>query len=346
MKIAGLMRGAIGEEIIWGVPRIQLYNVMCGRYALAIEPKDLPDAFGKQGLEVDKEIDADQSTHHRYNVGPTETAPVYFVRANDKVGPQHLIQYMRWGMVPKWVHHSDQITSKYPTFNARYEKIGQNRMWLTSVNQRCVIPIQGYYEWRTDDGVKQPYYICRKDGRLMFLAGLYSKSVIDEEQLYSYTIITWTAPSCLRWLHERMPVVLDPDTKEWSQWLDTGTKKKWVDVEQLLKVYEGDELEWYAVDRRVGNARLEDAEFVKPMKAEGESYVKEEPSPVKKEPVSPFGSPLKPPRSPKSPLKSPKSPLKSPIGSPRVAKQLKSPRRIRVKKESQGQHTLDKWTSK
>ena len=252
---------------------------MCGRYALPVEPKDLPSEFGKQHLEVDEQIDMNRATNHRYNIGPTEYAPVYYMRLSHKTEERyddtvrHLIRYMKWGMIPKWIKDKAQIKSGIPTFNARYEKIGKNRLWVSSVNQRCVIPIMGYYEWKKADQTtgkkqKQPYYIKRKDGKLMFLAGLYSRSVIDGEDVFSYTIVTWNAPKCLEWLHDRMPVVLDPDTDDFSNWLNPGGgKKHWNDVKDLLKIYDGKsrKLEWYAVDRKVGNMKNEDPSFVKPL---------------------------------------------------------------------------------
>lgn len=252
---------------------------MCGRYALPVEPKDLPAEFGKQNLEVDEELDSNLATHHRYNIGPTQYAPVYMMRLAPKTQEKysnqckHILRYMRWGMVPKWIKAKSQMKSGIPTFNARYEKIGQNRLWVTSVNQRCVIPILGYYEWQkqkqSSGGIrKQPYYITRKDGKLMFLAGLYSRSIIDGEEVFSYTIITWNAPKCLGWLHDRMPVVLDPETDDFSKWLDpTGGKKHWADVKDFLKIYDGrtNKLQWYRVSQDVGNMKNEDSKFVKPI---------------------------------------------------------------------------------
>ncbi|QPG74693.1 hypothetical protein FOA43_002026 [Brettanomyces nanus] len=296
---------------------------MCGRYALPIEPQDLPAEFGKQNLAVDKVIDADKSTHHRYNIGPTQIAPAYYIYTDnkkDKLQAKHILRYMRWGMIPKWIKSKDKM-SNYPTFNARYEKIGENKLWRTSVNQRCVIPIRGYYEWvkqtKPSKTTKQPYFIKRKDNKLMFLAGLYSRSILDGDEVYSYTIITRNAPKCLEWLHDRMPVVLDPDSEDFSRWLDTGEKKKWNDVKDLLKIYDGknETLEWYKVDRSVGNVKNEDAKFVEPLVGIGEFFkVKQGPPEVKQEPLKVKQEPLKVKQEPlkvkQEPLKVKQEPLK------------------------------------
>lgn len=252
---------------------------MCGRYALPIEPENLPSEFGKQHLEVDQQLDTDRATSHRYNIGPTEYAPVYYMRLSIETKERysetakHLVRYMKWGMIPKWIKGKSELNSRIPTFNARYENIDKNRLWVSSINQRCVIPIKGYYEWKKIEHPngkiqKQPYYIKRKDEKLMFLAGLYSRSVIEGKDVFSYTIITWNAPKCLAWLHDRMPVVLDPETDDFEKWLDSGGEKKhWKDVKDFLKIYDGKsgKLEWYAVDRKVGNMKNEDPTFVKPL---------------------------------------------------------------------------------
>ncbi|VEU22305.1 DEKNAAC103451 [Brettanomyces naardenensis] len=253
---------------------------MCGRYALPIEPKDLPAEFGKQNLPVDKEADSELSTSHRYNIGPMQYAPVYYLyrskysngEAVENPSEQHILRYMKWSMIPHWVKSKEELKKNIPTFNARYERIGKNRLWQTAVNQRCVIPIKGYFEWtqKPQNGakIKQPYYIKRKDDKLMFLAGLYSRSIIDGKEVFSYTIITYDAPKCLQWLHERMPLVLDPEKDEFWEWLGNGEKKKWDDVKGLLKIYSEKEgtLEWYKVDREVGNTRNEDKKFVRKLK--------------------------------------------------------------------------------
>lgn len=281
---------------------------MCGRYALPIDPETLPEWFARQHVPLESVENAEKRTKHQYNIGPTAYAPVY-MKEEDKESksdvPAGKIEYMRWGIVPSGITRTSELKkSFYSTFNARFEKLTSNRTWKGNLSHRCVIPISGYYEWQQTDEKKNasnkknkkiPYYIRRKDGELMFLAGLYHHGELEvddatdnnekrgakkegkKEDVGSYTIITREAPEMLKWLHSRMPVVLRPQDKAFTQWLDgEGTSEK--DLDQLLKKYEHEEdLEWYPVDPAVGNIRTDSEKYVQPWK--------------KKEPLTAFFKP-------------------------------------------------------
>ena len=270
---------------------------MCGRYAQPIAPETLPEWFARQHVPLGSVENAERRTEHRYNIAPTEYAPVYMKKRdssdddNDSGESQGRIEYMRWGMVPPWITKASDVNkSGYSTFNARFENLTSNRLWKANLSRRCVIPIVGYYEWQqvsnkkgtSKDKKKTPYYIKRKDGELMFLAGLYHhRTVADDnasapakdpkkdgpkEALGSYTIITREAPKMLKWLHSRMPVVLRPEDDDFSRWLD-GEGTSDADYDHLLKKYEHEEdLEWYPVDPAVGNSRTDSERYVQPWK--------------------------------------------------------------------------------
>lgn len=273
---------------------------MCGRYAQPIAPETLPEWFARQGVPLESVENADKRTEHRYNIAPTEYAPVYIKKSgdgeDDGSGSDEVrgkIEYMRWGIVPPWITKASDVNkSGYSTFNARFENLTSNRLWKANLSRRCVIPILGYYEWQqvadkkgtNKDKRKTPYFIKRRDGELMFLAGLYhhgtvadnnssiftksSKKDNPKEALGSYTIITREAPKMLKWLHGRMPVVLRPEDDEFTQWLD-GKGTSDADYDLLLKKYEHEEdLEWYPVDPAVGNSRTDNERYVKPWKQE------------------------------------------------------------------------------
>lgn len=237
---------------------------MCGRYALDVEPESLPEWFARQKMRVDRVEHAEKRSEHRYNIGPTSYAPVYYYKnKGEEEKEERDIEYMRWGVVPPWIKSMEEMKkSKYSTFNARYEKLRENRLWRSNLENRCVIPVKGYYEWQKDGKRKVPYYVKRKDGELMFLAGLYHRGVVGEMEMDSYTVITREAPLKMRWLHERMPVVLWPG-KGLEEWLCGGD-----DLEGLLcgdgnGDGEVDLLEWYRVDPLVGDSRRESARFVR-----------------------------------------------------------------------------------
>ncbi|ODV83751.1 hypothetical protein CANARDRAFT_202617 [[Candida] arabinofermentans NRRL YB-2248] len=246
---------------------------MCGRYALDVSPDSLPDEFGKQGLHVDEVQGSDVRSHHQYNIGPMCTVPVYYCTIQNSNNHQeqhlfekHLVQYMKWSLIPSWIHNTDQSKKTYPTFNARYEALDHSKLWKSVLHQRCVVPIRGYFEWKTySKNQKEPYFIKRKDDTLMFLAGFYSKTTIDANEVYSFTIVTREAPKQLVWLHERMPVVLDPGTEDFSKWLEPK-KKNLDDVKSYLKVYNKTNLEWYRVGSDVGNVKNEGKKLIEPFK--------------------------------------------------------------------------------
>lgn len=227
---------------------------MCGRYALPIKPETLPEWFARQNVNVENVEHSEQSTEHEYNIAPTESVPVYF-KENGNTGR---IDYMKWGLTPNY-----KTNKRYNTFNARYENLYSNILWKSNLKNRCVVPIMGYYEWQTNGKKKIPYYIKRKDGELIFLAGLYHEN--KETNTRSFTIITREAPDMLKWLHSRMPIVLNPRDKSFNQWLDDEEKQ--VDISNVLKVYSGDDdIEWYRVDPSVGNSRTDSKKYVLPLR--------------------------------------------------------------------------------
>lgn len=231
---------------------------MCGRYALNLNSETIVDEF--RARNVDLEAKQMPSFKERYNVGPTQEVPVYH--------DSHL-QLMKWGMIPFWTKDLSKATP-WKTFNARAESVFKSRLWKPSLNhKRCVVPISGYYEWQGKKGEKTPYFIRRKDKKVMFLAGLFDMVELkadqktkedpdgETQQLWSFTIITGPAPKDLEWLHERMPVVLEPNSKQWESWLDPK-RDSWSEdeiMDELKPVWRESEYEWYPVPKEVGNVQ-------------------------------------------------------------------------------------------
>lgn len=219
---------------------------MCGRYTLYAHEDDLARLFEAETFPLTE----------RYNIAPTQMVPVLIERGDG----QRELTSMRWGLVPHWV--KDAADFKLNLFNARSETAAEKPSFRDAMRSgRCLIPASGFYEWRTEDGNKQPYFIKRQDGQPMAFAGLYSVWTKGSEPLTSCTILTTDATGAMTELHHRVPVILEPD--EWDCWLD----KQQVDpheVEDLLDAPDDGLLTWYAVDRRVGNARVDDAELLNP----------------------------------------------------------------------------------
>lgn len=211
---------------------------MCGRYTLYHDEEDLTELF---------ELDA-FAWAPRYNIAPTQRVPI--VRA---AGDSRERRDARWGLVPAWV--KDPATFRALLFNARSETAGEKPAFRDAARRaRCALPASGFYEWRQEQGGKRPYYVHRTDGAPLVLAGLYACRG-DGEDAWSATILTTTPNERVAELHDRMPVVLDPS--DLPRWLDPAITDVTA-VQDLLRPCPAEWLETYAVDRAVGQARIDE----------------------------------------------------------------------------------------
>ncbi|KAI9776172.1 MAG: hypothetical protein M1816_005578 [Peltula sp. TS41687] len=234
---------------------------MCGRYALALRPSVVRYQLQHEGLPVDDAPD-DDATRQSYNVAPEYYKLVYRADVPDwGAGASHhhqgqhdaqkdkateedqneegddgeenvkyKLQAMKWGLVPFWTKRNPDYGSMLKTINCRDDSLIENRgMWNTmKQKKRCVVVCQGFYEWLKKNGGKEkiPYFVKRKDGRLMCFTGLWD--CVQYEDQGSEALRIW----------------LDPKRSTWS-----------AELQALLKPYKG-ELEVYSVTkdvRKVGN---------------------------------------------------------------------------------------------
>ncbi|AEY96670.1 FAEL311Wp [Eremothecium gossypii FDAG1] len=228
---------------------------MCGRYALAWNQDQLYDQLKLQHVPVNQSrLEFSPS----YNIAPTQMAPVYHGQT---------LELMNWGVVPRRSHASE-TNQRYSTFNARSEKLLESQLWAPlCARTRCAVPITGYYEWQSRTSGRQPYFVHRKDKQVLFLAGMYSRAEsASGSGTLSYTIVTAPAPRELAWLHDRMPVVLRPESPQWADWLDAG-RVQW-DAEDLVRVLTPQfdaMLAWHAVTPDVGRVANNSARLMRPL---------------------------------------------------------------------------------
>jgi putative SOS response-associated peptidase YedK len=178
-----------------------------------------------------------------YNVCPTDTIPVVIERD----GGRALVP-MRWGLVPAWWKKS--LKELPATFNARAESVAEKPMFRDAFKRRrCLVPISGYYEWVTAPDGKQPFYFTRRDGAPITVAGLWDEWRNGEtgEPLQSCTMIITAANDFTRAVHDRMPVLLEPDS--FAPWLGGGAGT------ELLRPAANDVLRMWPVSRRVNSSR-------------------------------------------------------------------------------------------
>ena len=152
-----------------------------------------------------------------WNVAPTHDIAVIVDRrvTAEQYAVSREMHVARWGLLPSWAR---SLTSGPPLFNARIETVAEKKSFAQAFRKRrCLIPANGYFEWKNDDGVKTPYYIT-SDTPLVF-AGLYEWWRSPEGTwVLSATIVTQAARPPLDAIHDRTPVVLEPH--EFSEWLD------------------------------------------------------------------------------------------------------------------------------
>ena len=196
---------------------------MCGRYVSATPPDQLAQYFGAEAVippKTDDDAPAKEPTGN-YNVAPTQGVyTVYESRGERRLDTFH------WGLVPFWAK-DPKIGSKM--INARAETIAEkNSFKRPFAKKRCIIPADGFYEWKKIEGQKrkQPMYMTTIDGSPFAFAGLWEvwkdKNNLDDDgeplELYSCTIITGQPNEKVAEVHDRMPVMLPPDA--WDTWLD------------------------------------------------------------------------------------------------------------------------------
>ena len=221
---------------------------MCGRYFLHSGADKLASLFGEMPMPV---LEA------RYNVAPTQPVPI--VRQNP-AGRREMV-LLRWGLIPSWSKGPD---SRFSMINARVETVAQKPAYRTAFRyRRCLVPVDGFYEWRATDSGKQPYVLRPRDGAPMALAGLWEHwQDADGNELESCTILVREANTQVKAVHERMPVIMTPDS--FDLWLDIHAQKP-QPLETLLAVQQPPELEIYPVSRAVNNPRAGSDSLLEPL---------------------------------------------------------------------------------
>ena len=222
-------------------------GVMCGRYFLNAQFDEVAAAFG-----AEVRVTGEDARLPRFNIAPGQSAPV--VRAS-MTGTD--LVCLSWGLVPGW---AEDEKIGYRTINARSETAHEKPMFRDALrHRRCLIPATGFYEWKTGEaGAKQPYAAKRDGGALFAMAGLWEswRNPDSGGEKQTFTVLTCGANARLRWLHERMPVVLPP--VEWSMWLDPRVEGATA-LRAMMKPDGAKRWRVYPVSRRVNSPRYDDA---------------------------------------------------------------------------------------
>jgi putative SOS response-associated peptidase YedK len=223
---------------------------MCGRFTLnQTNPTRLRGRFGlAESVELKEEP--------RFNIAPTD--PVLAIRRN---GAAREAGRLRWGLLPgRWA----QEKSGRPLINARAETIDEQPAFRDSFRERrCLIPADGFYEWREDEDGKHPMWISRPDGDLWAFAGVWASLKARDgegEPVVSCAIVTCEPNELVRPIHDRMPVILAPEAEE--AWLDPTMEPG--ELGELLVPYPDDELTVREVSDAVNDVRQDGPHLLEP----------------------------------------------------------------------------------
>jgi putative SOS response-associated peptidase YedK len=225
---------------------------MCGRSSLTKTEKQLEERFDATFYSEDLER---YNPLPNYNVAPSHMHPVI-----SNMDPDHF-QAFRWGLIPFW---AKDMKVGYKMINARVETIFEKNSFKKAIEtQRCIVPFDGFYEWKKEaDGSKTPYRIKVKDIDIFSIAGIWERWKSPEgKEIYSFTLITQDADEYMQSIHNRMPAILTPESEK--LWLQNDVSVKDL-VQQLVLPLQDYELEAYPVASKVGNVRNNDSSLIEP----------------------------------------------------------------------------------
>jgi putative SOS response-associated peptidase YedK len=224
---------------------------MCGRYAITTAPEAIRSLFRYQ----------DQPNFPpRYNIAPTQPIPIVRVEEG-----QRRFALVRWGLIPSWV--KDPRTFSL-LINARGESLLNKPAFRSAMRyRRCLIPADGFYEWRQEGPRKQPYYVHLRAGGLMAFAGLWENwTGPNGEEMETAAVVTTLANRTLQSIHERMPVIISPEA--FHIWLDCRS----VDAETaaaLIAPAPDDLLQVYEVSTAVNRTANDSSALIEPLASIG-----------------------------------------------------------------------------
>jgi putative SOS response-associated peptidase YedK len=205
----------------------------------------------------------------RLNLAPTQNA---LVAVHEPGGIR--LESMRWGLIPPWARDKS-IGAKLA--NARAETIDEKPSFRQPFRRRrCLLPVDGYYEWESRPSGKQPVYYSMRDGDLFCLAGLWETWTTPEqtdepelpglgqaqaETLCTFTVVTTTPNRLAKRVHDRMPVIVHP--ADYGNWLSPESKA--ADLKRLLRPFDDEPMQEHYVTPLMNNPRFEAPACIEPI---------------------------------------------------------------------------------
>lgn len=223
---------------------------MCGRFLLASPPHIAGDVLG---------VPIRENFPARYNIAPTQ--PIAIIRMNERHAREFAL--VRWGFIPSWAKKDYfEKTGPKPLFNARGETIAEKPTFRNAFRRRrCLVPADGFYEWRAEKGARQPYLIRPDEDGLFAFAGVWETAVDpDGGEIDTAAIVTTAAGPDISPLHNREPVVIA--RRDYALWLDDDERSA-KEALALIRAPEKGFWKYYPVSKAVNNARNEGESLAK-----------------------------------------------------------------------------------
>jgi putative SOS response-associated peptidase YedK len=234
---------------------------VCGRATLSSPAEDIAEIFGAPPIDVGPP---------RYNIAPTQ--PILTVRS---AGEGRELALLRWGLIPWWAKPDEAKKIASRCIQARAETVRRSPAFRDAFRRhRCLVVVDGFYEWRTVDGKKLPHLIRQSSRQPLAIAGVWDRwraAATDDrsDATESCAVLTTRSAGPLRELHDRMPLVLPPEA--WTPWLsgsDAEAASLLAQGPEVLEPRAGD-LVVIPVSTWVNNVRNEDPRCIEPMTAGG-----------------------------------------------------------------------------
>jgi|SRR5215207_8771549 len=215
---------------------------MCGRFTLKTPRRiKIP---GVDPFNIDSLVP-------RYNIAPTQSVLAIIQRESDREAT-----FLQWGLIPWWSKEAKGF------INARQETIEEKRSFSESFERRrCLIPADGFYEWQRTGKIAQPYYFQMKDGAPFAFAGIWDQWRWDGQSITSCAVITTKANEVLAPIHDRMPVILEPEL--YDLWLNDDSRSP--DLKNLLTPFPASEMTSHAVSYDVNHVKSDNENLVVPV---------------------------------------------------------------------------------
>jgi putative SOS response-associated peptidase YedK len=223
---------------------------MCGRYRLSRRKQLIEEHFDS--------VSGDGDWGPRYNIAPTQ--PVTVIRQHPEE-PVRKLSLMKWGLIPSWAK-DPSVAAKM--INARSETAAAKPAFRDALRfRRCLVPADGSYEWARIGKAKQPFCFEVNSGELFAFAGLWDRwRDASGKTVETCSILTTTPNTVTSAVHDRMPVILDPEG--YDLWLDPGMRDA-AAASELLKPYDARLMRCYPVSARINHVANDDEECSRPV---------------------------------------------------------------------------------